>query len=159
MPIPANPLHLPDKPGTYGLLLQADSPITIRAGALGSFDLAPGHYLYVGSALGPGGLSARVNRHLKRDKRAHWHIDALTAAAPMTAVWISISPERLECTWAKRLMRIDGISIPIKGFGSSDCRCPAHLFYLPDDRVEQAWNQLGNPRRHYPGSQGSVAGQ
>ena len=41
---------------------------------------------------------------------------------------------RLECTWVKRLLALNGASAPAPGFGSSDCRngCPAHLVRLPD---------------------------
>ena len=40
---------------------------------------------------------------------------------------------RLECVWVKRLIALDGTSVPAPGFGSSDCRngCPAHLVQLP----------------------------
>jgi len=43
--------------------------------------LEPGVYIYVGSAWGPGGLRARLCRHLYgRRGRVHWHIDYLAAA-------------------------------------------------------------------------------
>ncbi|BES82251.1 hypothetical protein PABY_18180 [Pyrodictium abyssi] len=43
--------------------------------------LGPGAYAYVGSAWGPGGLRARLCRHLYgRRGRMHWHIDYLAAA-------------------------------------------------------------------------------
>jgi len=57
------------RPGTYALVLRLARATTIHVGALGAVDFAPGWYVYVGSALGPGGLAARVNRHLSRSKR------------------------------------------------------------------------------------------
>lgn len=51
------------EPGTYALLLKLDKQERITVGKLGTFDLPAGYYLYVGSALGPGGLRARLTRH------------------------------------------------------------------------------------------------
>lgn len=49
--------------------------------------LAPGLYLYVGSAYGPGGLRARLRRHLEGvRKRLKWHIDYLLAADQATPI-------------------------------------------------------------------------
>lgn len=121
---------LPPTPGSYVLLLRLDAPRAVRAGRLGTFDLSPGMVAYTGSALGPGGLRARVGRHLRAEKRPHWHIDALTAAAPVIAVWAAESPARLECAWAAALIGLPGSAIPARGFGASDCACPAHLIRI-----------------------------
>ena len=48
------------QPGSYALLLQADRRRTVRIGWLGQLTVEPGCYVYVGSALGPGGVRARV---------------------------------------------------------------------------------------------------
>lgn len=128
---------LPPTPGTYALLIDVGEPITIQIGRPGRFTLQPGHYLYVGSALGPGGLRARVGRHLRQHKRPHWHIDALTAAAPVTAIWAVESTTRLECTWANALRDLPGVSAPVPGFGASDCGCEAHLLRVPDPQAVQ----------------------
>lgn len=96
--------------------------------------MAPGRYIYAGSALGPGGLRARLRRHLKRDKPQHWHIDALTAVLPVVRVFIAAGQARLECIWASRIAGLPGAAVPWPGFGNSDCRsgCRAHLIRLPD---------------------------
>ena len=75
---PLIPTQLPAAPGSYVLLITVAAPLTIHAGRLGAIALSPGTYAYTGSALGPGGLRARVGRHLRAEKRPHWHIDALT---------------------------------------------------------------------------------
>jgi Uri superfamily endonuclease len=100
----------------------------------GSVTLTAGLYVYVGSAHGPGGLRARVGRHLREAKPRHWHIDYLTAALPVAHVVASETTASLECVWVKRLSALAGASVPIPGFGSSDCRnhCPAHLIRLPN---------------------------
>ena len=105
-------------------------PHTLTVGRLGAFEFSPGSYVYVGSALGPGGLRARVARHLRAEKRPHWHVDALTAIAPVSEVWWAISPDRMECEWARALANLPGVTIPIPRFGASDCRCPGHLLAI-----------------------------
>src|SRR5208337_3227365 len=62
-------------PGTYALLLSTASDAEIRVGRLGDMRLQSGFYVYVGSALGPGGVRARVNHHMRASPRHHWHID------------------------------------------------------------------------------------
>lgn len=124
----------PTEPGTYALVLEATEPQTVRTGRLGSLQVAPGRYVYVGSALGPGGLRGRLKHHLKPAKRGHWHIDALTAVLPVVRVILAPGKTRLECTWAQRIAGLPGATMPWPGFGSSDCRadCRAHLIRLPD---------------------------
>ena len=39
-----------------------------------------------------------------------------------------------ECQLFYRLMKKNKGSIPVQGFGSSDCRCRAHLFYFQKSR-------------------------
>lgn len=137
---------LPHTPGTYVLLIQLRTPITLQAGRLGTYTLSAGIYAYAGSAQGPGGLHARIARHLRTPKTPHWHIDALTAAVPISALWIVESSERLECTWAHTLSAIPGVTCPIPRFGSSDCACPSHLFALPEAAIDTAWAALNRPR-------------
>ncbi|MGQ9491759.1 MAG: DUF123 domain-containing protein [Anaerolineae bacterium] len=124
----------PAAPGTYALILEAREPHIVWAGRLGWLQVTPGRYLYVGSALGPGGLRARLQRHFRPQKRLHWHIDALTAVLPIVRVITAPGQERLECTWARRIAALPGVTVPWPGFGSSDCRagCRAHLLRLPD---------------------------
>jgi len=106
--------------------------------------LAAGLYVYVGSAHGPGGLRARVGRHLRREKPHHWHVDHLTAVLPVVHVVVSDSAAALECAWAQRLSALGGASVPVLGFGSSDCRnrCPAHLIRLPSDLAVPAIEEI-----------------
>ena len=119
-------------PGTYALILRSLEASTIQVGRLGLLDVSPGWYVYVGSAFGPGGLQARVGRHQRRGGALHWHIDYLRRAASVEQVWTTLDPTPREHEWAQAFARLPGITIPLAGFGSSDCRCPAHLFYLPN---------------------------
>ncbi len=120
--------------GTYVLGLWLEAPQTIRVGRRGEFRFPPGSYLYVGSALGPGGLAARLARHLRRvgpDKRAHWHVDYLRERATWMGAWGQRSERRRECDWAEMVQRLPGARVVVPRFGASDCRCPAHLVRVP----------------------------
>jgi Uri superfamily endonuclease len=119
--------RIPRQPGTYVLIMRLASPTEVEVGKLGSFDCAAGWYAYVGSARASGGLAGRLNRHRQRSKRLHWHIDYLLAASGLTEIWWAVSPERWECGWAEALSRLAGTTMPVPGFGASDCHCPTHL--------------------------------
>ena len=121
-------------------MIEVTTQLVMDVGRLGCHTFPPGRYAYVGSALGPGGVAARLNRHLQPNKSMHWHIDFLTAAAPIIGAAAVYRTDRLECTWAQVLHRYEGVHAPVPGFGSSDCRsgCPAHLWRLPD-RASLSW--------------------
>lgn len=114
--------------GTYILLLELPTRIAIDVGKLGRLDLEEGVYAYVGSAHGPGGLSARLGRYFAGPKRQHWHIDFLLEHAEVAGALFRVENRRLECDWARWLEARLGSFI--RGFGSSDCRCSSHLFFV-----------------------------
>ena len=112
--------------GTYILILEMAKARRTTVGRLGELSFASGYYAYVGSAMA--GLAPRLARHLRQEKRYHWHIDYLTKIARIEEIWIHRGIERLECEWARLLSA--GMSAPFPGFGASDCRCITHLFYM-----------------------------
>ncbi len=117
---------LGDRPGAYLLAMGLRAPTAVTIGGRLRGTLAPGLYAYCGSAHGPGGLAARLRRHLRAGKNPHWHIDQLTAQADIAG--IAVRPGGRECDLFDLLRAMAGSSVPIPGFGSSDCRrCPAHL--------------------------------
>lgn len=121
--------ELPACGGAYALFI--DLPKAIGFDLRGApVVFAPGSYLYCGSARGPGGIRARVTRHLKRHKTVRWHVDQLTTGAGRI-VGILAVPDGSECELLERFARLEGAAIPVAGFGSSDCRhCRAHLLRL-----------------------------
>jgi Uri superfamily endonuclease len=123
----------PAAPGTYLLLIRPQTSVTLEVGKKGVFHVAVGCYAYVGSAHGSGGLRARLNRHIRSDKRLHWHIDYLTVAMPIDTICTEATEVKQECAWVRKLLALPGASIPIPQFGNGDCRegCPAHLVQLP----------------------------
>lgn len=121
---------LPRRPGSYVLVLRTTRPEGVSVGKLGDFSLPAGCYAYAGSARGPGGLGARVARHVSRKKACHWHIDYLRGRAELLACWYALGVAKRECQWASALSQLPTASIPAPGFGASDCRCPAHLIHF-----------------------------
>lgn len=115
------------EPGTYILVIELEHDAHIQVASLGVIRFRAGSYLYVGSALG--GLEARLARHLRQEKRLHWHIDYLLQWGRIREVWYHSGPEHLECAWAGTLARAEGVSPFASPFGASDCGCHAHLFY------------------------------
>lgn len=123
---------LPTEKGAYALLIRLPRRLRTSVGSLGRVDFPAGDYFYLGSAYGPGGLRARLRRHLRVSKKVHWHVDHLTKAGDI--VDIIAVPAGRECDLVDRVLPCAGVSVPINGFGSSDCpRCPAHLLYVSDD--------------------------
>ena len=97
--------------------------------------LEPGIYAYVGSAWGPGGLIARVKRHLLRAfKRPKWHIDHLTSVGrPLIAfIYPQMTEDELYSIVSRRL------SPAVRGFGSTDTKHYTHLFKVDDVRALEA---------------------
>jgi len=121
--------RIPREPGSYVLIMQLACPTEVDVGKLGTLHLFAGWYAYVGSALGPGGLAGRLGHHRRRHKRLHWHIDYLLGVSQLTEIWWASSPERWECAWVEALSLAAEKVMPVRGFGSSDCGCAAHLLY------------------------------
>lgn len=133
--------------GTYALIICSETKLQLQVGRLGICDFSQGYYIYAGSALG--GLEGRLRRHLRKDKKLHWHIDYLLQYTRIVEVWYCLNGERLECTWNEILTGIPGAVPHVNGFGSSDCRCRTHLAHfsskLPFDRFKKGLKDRGVP--------------
>ena len=122
-------IDFPSQPGTYCLVFCCPNQSQVTIGKLGTYQVQPGYYCYIGSAFGRGGLKSRINRHLQINKRHHWHLDYLRPYLTPVEILYSTDTIKRECEWAELLLEDEQSSIPIKKFGSSDCHCSAHLFY------------------------------
>ena len=82
--------------------------------------LEPGLYAYIGSAYGPGGLRARLGRHLRPEKKLRWHIDQISTNTldKFAYGWTGGK----ECDLRASLDANCPAAYPLPGFGSSDCR-------------------------------------
>ncbi|MFC2054130.1 DUF123 domain-containing protein [Chloroflexota bacterium] len=150
-------IRIPPEPGTYALELSLYQPQRITIGRLGEINFPQGEYIYVGSALGPGGLRARLGRHLHKNNFSYfWHIDYLKRNAETRSLYYLIkSPcaihldssrtqdksalplKPVECVWSQTLSAIPYANIPAPGFGASDCHsgCRAHLIHFPQSNT------------------------
>jgi Uri superfamily endonuclease len=131
--------------GIYCLVFK-NPACTVRIGALGEVAFRKGWHIYVGSALGSGGL-ARLERHIalsrNKDQPPKWHVDWLSGNPSfcLQSTVHALTGERLECRLAAALGGEN-----ISGFGSSDCTCSSHLFYRhrnPVKEVQAALRSLG----------------
>jgi Uri superfamily endonuclease len=131
-------VELPPVPGAYLVEITIDRTTTIAAGRLGGKVLPPGIYVYSGSARGPGGIRARVARHLRPAKKTRWHVDHLTGTAASLAAFAL--PGGCECSLIDRLLASGRFETPLPGFGSSDCRrCASHLLRWRNDQVSRGF--------------------
>ncbi|SEM22793.1 Uri superfamily endonuclease [Mesobacillus persicus] len=106
----------------------------IAIGKLGSFSFEKGTYVYVGSA--KKNIQSRIARHLRIDKKFRWHFDYLRPYLKIEK-FQTYPGEEGECQLFRRLMKENNGSVPVHGFGSSDCKCASHLFYIPHIEISR----------------------
>lgn len=139
--------------GIYCLILSCEKNCTIQIGALGKREFQEGWYIYVGSALGSGGLS-RVSRHIRffreHYRKPKWHIDYLVESTEitLTEVLCAKTKDRLECVLAQTIGGEE-----VENFGCSDCFCKSHLFYrktMPTDELMCTFEKMGLMPIYHP---------
>ena len=110
---------------SYQLHINVAKEIDLKIGKLGRFIFPIGSYVYTGSA--KKNINKRIERHLSKKKKLHWHIDYFLNNDAVQIIYIKKS-EMIECSLNKKTCG----TIIIKGFGSSDCNlcCGSHLKYL-----------------------------
>ncbi len=59
--------------GVYLLVMELPKNTSVMVGKHRLVHFQKGYYVYVGSALN--GLEQRIERHLRKQKKIHWHID------------------------------------------------------------------------------------
>lgn len=121
--------------GTYCLVLGLGIDSSIRIGSLGMREFPAGLYVYVGSALS--GIEGRVSRHRSSKKKRRWHIDyLLDRAEVLSVIAIPTDGRSAECQVLQALAGCEEASVPVNGFGSSDCGCKSHLVHFGDAEPE-----------------------
>lgn len=125
------PLHQSTS-GAYILEIRLLRPVRVQAGALGPVAFRAAVYLYIGSARR--GLDGRINRHLRlaESKRGggRWHIDYLLRHRRVRVLAVGRFPGQGECDLSRKVASLEGVRVPVRGFGSTDCKraCSAHLY-------------------------------
>ena len=146
--------------GIYVLIIELPENTDIHVGKLGTIKFQKGFYAYTGSALN--GLSQRIERHLRKNKKFHWHIDYLLDKSDVLQVIYAKTSEKMECKIAGNLLKNSDVRTlggknsdvrtsgeknsdvrnsgknrlheicNIAAFGSSDCKCRSHLLFCRD---------------------------
>jgi Uri superfamily endonuclease len=110
--------------GVYAVITEMPRAVIIPIGKQRNEQFKKGFYCYVGSAFN--GLEKRLERHCRKDKKLHWHIDYLLVVATVRAIVYAKTSEKVECVLSQVLTReLDSIC----HFGCSDCICKSHLFF------------------------------
>ena len=120
--------EMPLMKGAYLLIMALDEAFDLAIKTLSPEKMATGYYIYCGNAHGPGGIKARLRRHFAKDKRLHWHVDHLSTKAE--AHWAVAIQRKDECHLVEALHKTGEFTIPVHGFGASDCQiCHSHLLF------------------------------
>jgi len=123
--------------GTYLLIITLPKDTTVMVGKQGLLHFKKGCYAYVGSALN--GLDQRIQRHLRADKKIHWHIDYLLPFTEIVDIFYKENNRREECRIAQSLEK-NFAGMP--DFGWNDCSCRSHLFFGSFDKIIQTISSL-----------------
>ncbi len=110
--------------GIYALCFELKTDLNIR-----DWNLTKGKYVYVGSA--QNNLLKRVKRHIKKNKKKHWHIDYLTTLNECVIKEVFyLEKKKLFEDVISFIVGIYGDSI--NNFGASDSKYNSHLFRVKD---------------------------
>ncbi|USS40534.1 DUF123 domain-containing protein [Thermococcus aggregans] len=136
--------------GSYILVIYLDRDTKIKTKAR-EFYLKKGYYIYVGSAMNS--LEKRVERHFKKEKRLHWHIDFLLQKAQLLSAYLIPSEERIEEMLSRT---IGAVFQGVEGFGASDLSVKTNLYYSkhpPDGTIcnilnsnNLGWKRIKSPK-------------
>ena len=127
------------KQGAYVLILEIRQSLELAVGSLKRIQLPAGVYAYVGSARK--GIAQRISRHecLAKSKKGNirWHIDYLLTHPEIRLAGSTGFEGAEECRISQHIAALEGVSAPVPGFGSTDCRngCKAHLYRLTQSRA------------------------
>ena len=117
--------------GIYALILNVRKEFSSSIGSLKNIQFKEGNYIYVGSSLNS--LEKRVQRHISKEKKTHWHIDYLTASqhSSIEKILCLKTESKLECKLSQNIAKMSN-TIPVEKFGSTDCKsgCESHLYYV-----------------------------
>jgi len=110
--------------GSYVLIIEVKKDQKMTIGKLGTQFFKKGYYAYVGSAMNS--LENRINRHICKNKKIHWHIDYLTSQLKILKIFYLENDYKEECDIANNFGKKFK---SIAGFGCTDCKCKSHLFF------------------------------
>lgn len=117
--------------GIYILELFCTKALKIMHPKFRDYEFSQGNYYYIGSA--QKNLKNRIARHLKKDKKLHWHIDYFTSENDVKITRVFILPnftKEFECRVVFKMGNIFKLQHKVLGFGNSDCNiCKSHFLF------------------------------
>jgi len=128
--------------GIYFLLIRLKNPIEISL--MGKTAKFPrGFYVYTGSA--QKNLTHRIERHRRKNKKLHWHIDFLLEKADVIDVKIIYGASRYDETiFAEKWAALSDF-IPMKKFGATDSKAKTHLVgFITKKKILQSHLWINN---------------
>jgi len=106
------------------LLIKVEQDVKLNCGK--NWQIQKGLYAYIGSAMNS--LEKRICRHLRQQKRYHWHIDYLLKTSTILSIFI-FPGQRNELRFSQEFAKhFDGP----EGFGSSDLPVRTNLYRIDD---------------------------
>ena len=143
--------------GVYVMVMHLDHDLDLEIGSKGMMHFKKGYYMYVGSA--KANLTKRIERHKRKRKNMHWHLDYFrghcemiagvpicTSGLPLESWSLTHEPYpsmpsmpdpdievSVECALADAVGAIAEWEVP--KFGSSDCYCTSHLFGMMENPI------------------------
>ena len=143
--------------GVYIMVMHLDHELDLEIGSKGMMHFNAGYYMYVGSA--KANLTKRIERHKRKRKKMHWHLDyfrghcEMIAAVPIRTNGLPLESWSLthepypsmpsmpdsdvdvsvECALADAVRAIAEWDVP--KFGCSDCDCRSHLFGMTENPI------------------------
>ena len=143
--------------GVYVMVMHLNHDLDLEIGSKGMMHFKKGYYMYVGSA--KANLTKRIERHKRKRKKMHWHLDYFrghcdmiagvpirTSGLPLESWSLTHEPYpsmpsmpdpdievSVECALADAVGAIAEWEVP--KFGSSDCHCTSHLFGMMENPI------------------------
>lgn len=137
--------QLPREPGVYVILILVGEKTGIVTRGGRRFSIPQGVYLYIGSAMGGGGVRGRVMRHIRRTGSPFWHIDYLLRqpSTKISGVLYKVHSDRRDHE-AGLALALEKIFPGVPGFGCSDKPDDySHLYlcgYSEHECLEGVWS-------------------
>jgi Uri superfamily endonuclease len=136
----------PRESGTYAIIFYCRLTAPVCIGRLGILHLHPGWYVYLGSALGTGGLRSRLKHHCGVVEKPHWHLDYVHHHLDIKEIWFQTGNRKKECAWAQYFLGRQGVAVPLRRFGSSDCKCRSHFLSFSKKPDFESWRNAAGKR-------------
>lgn len=117
--------------GVYLMVMYLDHELELEVGSKGMMQFRSGYYIYVGSA--KTNLTKRIERHKRKRKKLHWHLDYFRSHCDIVAGLPIRTSRHVECALADAIRYVSQWDVP--QFGSSDCECRSHLFGMTENPI------------------------